>query len=131
MHPQDLAAHVAQLQAELSRSEGQNKLLASNVQHKDRELSALRQQKAQLERAAAAGPGGAAAAGPQRPSFALGELQRQLESMQRQLAFKEAEVGAAVPAVAAHWGAGAGVRFVSLAGSVVARVSASSPPCMR
>jgi DNA repair exonuclease SbcCD ATPase subunit len=93
MHPSDLAARISQLQAELGRSESQNKLLASSLQQKDRELSALRQQKAQLQRATA--QAGGPPASTARPTFAVAELQRQLESAQTQLAFKATEVGAA------------------------------------
>jgi multidrug efflux pump subunit AcrA (membrane-fusion protein) len=89
LQPQEAQGRLAQLQAELSRTQSQNKLLASNLQQKDRELSGLRQQKAQLERAAQGSGGGGA---PPRP-FAVGEMQKQLELAQKQLAFKESEVG--------------------------------------
>ncbi|KAL4857432.1 Queuine tRNA-ribosyltransferase accessory subunit 2 [Chlorella vulgaris] len=88
LQPQEAQGRLAQLQAELSRTQSQNKLLASNLQQKDRELSGLRQQKAQLERAAQGSGGGGA---PPRP-FAVGEMQKQLELAQKQLAFKESEM---------------------------------------
>jgi hypothetical protein len=89
---QDVQGRLAHLEAELGRTASQNKLLSATLQQRDRELSALRQQKAALERAAAQQAGGG---GPMHRSLSLSELQKQLESAQRQLAFKESEVGAA------------------------------------
>lgn len=86
-HLLDPQAQLVAIQAEMSRLDGQNKNLTSTLQQKERELSALRQ-----KAAAAAQPGAAAQA--QRSAYAVGEMQRQLESFRQQLQFKEQEVGA-------------------------------------
>lgn len=84
--------------AQLSHVQAQCKMLQSQVQQKDRELATLRQRAQQLERTAGGQPGGGggpqAAVAAQRSAFAVGEMQRQLESYRQQLLFKEQEVGA-------------------------------------
>lgn len=93
-HAQDVQGRLAHLESELGRTASQNKLLAATLQQRDRELSALRQQKAALERAAAQHAQQAGGGAPMHRALSLAELQKQLESAQRQLAFKETEVGA-------------------------------------
>jgi DNA repair exonuclease SbcCD ATPase subunit len=111
---EDPQARLAQLQAEcqalqarLSSAEGSNKLLKSNVDHKERELTALRQQLKQQQQqqgAGGAGSGGGAGAGSggggrgglQHSAFAVGDMTKQLDSLRQQLLFKEQEVGAAL-----------------------------------
>ncbi|KAL4448861.1 hypothetical protein ABPG77_007578 [Micractinium sp. CCAP 211/92] len=92
----DPAAQLQQVQAELNRSQGQNKLLASTMQQKERELAVLRQKLAALERGGGGGggPAGSSVAGSQqhRSTFAVAELQKQVDSLRQQLLFKDQEV---------------------------------------
>ncbi|KAL4422827.1 hypothetical protein ABPG75_009024 [Micractinium tetrahymenae] len=93
----DPVGQLQQVQAELNRSLGQNKLLASNMQQKEREVAALRQKLAALERGGAgagAGAAGGPGAGPpqQRSAFAVTELQKQVDSLRQQLLFKDQEM---------------------------------------
>jgi DNA-directed RNA polymerase specialized sigma54-like protein len=98
-----LQAECQALQARLSSAEGSNKLLKSNVDHKERELAALRQQLKQQQQqgggGAGSGGGGAGSAGGgrgglQHSAFAVGDMTKQLDSLRQQLLFKEQEVGA-------------------------------------
>lgn len=123
-------AQLQQVQAELNRSLGQNKLLASNMQQKERELAALRQKLAALERSGGAVASGAAPDSglQQRSAFTVSELQKQVESLRQQLLFKDQEVRAPHLREAALWRGSQGRG--QLAGAALCTAQLSLPRCL-